>query len=430
MTTSSTGLSERDRPRRPRGGWRPPTSSAPATTGGTKSTMTASTRDRRAPAGARPRTWRRSRSREGRRGCPRRPPPAATPPAPRACRRPARAARAPPPRRRRRRGSPRPPALVTHRHLPPRRQRLRGQQRGDVEQLAERVGPDDAGLLEQRVDRLLGARQRARCASPPPGCPRGCGRSSWPGSACVRATRRAMRPKRRGLPNDSRYSRTSSVAGSSSQYSSRSLEDTSALLPIETNADRPSPRAVASWRKASPSAPLCDENPMLPAGMKGGPKVAFSRGPDTAIPRQLGPISRPPCARTSVEQPLLALGARGPGLGEAGRDDAQRAHARVAAPPRRPRAPRSRRHRDDREVDRVREVGDRRVGAHARDRRRVGIDRMGGAREVAGDDVAEQLAADRPAPRRGADHRDAAGAKKAASEAVTATWSRRSTRSK
>ena len=34
----------------------------------------------------------------------------------------------------------------------------------------------------------------------------------------VRAIRRAMRPNRRGLPNDSRYSRMTRVAGSSSQY--------------------------------------------------------------------------------------------------------------------------------------------------------------------------------------------------------------------
>ena len=38
---------------------------------------------------------------------------------------------------------------------------------------------------------------------------------------------------------------------------------------------------------------------MLPAGMCGGPKVAFNRGPDTAMPRQLGPTMRPPWARTT-----------------------------------------------------------------------------------------------------------------------------------
>ena len=50
------------------------------------------------------------------------------------------------------------------------RQRLGGEHRRDVEQLAERVGADDARLVEQRVDRLLGAGQRrgvrARGADP------------------------------------------------------------------------------------------------------------------------------------------------------------------------------------------------------------------------------------------------------------------------
>ena len=80
------------------------------------------------------------------------------------------------------------------------------------------------------------------------------------------------------------------------------MEDTSALLPIETNADSPSPRAAASARKARPSAPLCDEKPMLPAGMAAGPNVALRRAAEAATPRQLGPISRPPCDRTSASR--------------------------------------------------------------------------------------------------------------------------------
>ena len=59
---------------------------------------------------------------------------------------------------------------------------------------------------------------------------------------------------------------TRSVLGSSSQYSSRSLDETSALFPIETNDERPRPRADACSSSASPSAPLCDEKPMFPAG--------------------------------------------------------------------------------------------------------------------------------------------------------------------
>ena len=80
-----------------------------------------------------------------------------------------------------------------------------------------------------------------------------------------RATRRASRPKRRGLPNDSTYMSTSAVVSSSSHHSSRSFVETSALFPIETNADRPRPRASAASSSATPSAPLCDEKPMFPA---------------------------------------------------------------------------------------------------------------------------------------------------------------------
>ncbi len=59
----------------------------------------------------------------------------------------------------------------------------------------------------------------------------------------ARATRRATRPNLRGLPNDSRYSATTCVAGSCSQYWSRSLLDRSALSPSETNARQPDPAA-------------------------------------------------------------------------------------------------------------------------------------------------------------------------------------------
>ena len=39
---------------------------------------------------------------------------------------------------------------------------------------------------------------------------------------------------------------------------------------------------------------------MLPGGAARAAKVAFRRGAATAIPRQFGPISRAPCARTSA----------------------------------------------------------------------------------------------------------------------------------
>ena len=117
-------------------------------------------------------------------------------------------------------------------------------------------------------------------------------------STCFsRARRRAMRANLRGLPNDSTYMSTRSVASSSSHHSSRSLVETSALLPIETKAEMPSPRPSARSSSARPSAPLCDENPMRPVGNARGAKVALSPTAVEAMPRQFGPTSRAPCAR-------------------------------------------------------------------------------------------------------------------------------------
>ncbi len=112
----------------------------------------------------------------------------------------------------------------------------------------------------------------------------------------LRPTRRAISRKRRGFPNDSRYSSTTSVPGSCSQYSSRSLPDTSALLPTLMKCEMPMPSARAVSRIASPSAPLCDENATRPGGGYGGANVPSMRTPSSVLstPRQLGPTSRMP----------------------------------------------------------------------------------------------------------------------------------------
>ena len=76
----------------------------------------------------------------------------------------------------------------------------------------------------------------------------------------VRASRRAKRVNLRGLPNDSMYSSTTSVAGSVCQYCSTSLPDRSARLPAETKVDRPSPRpAAAASRVTLERAGLAEE---------------------------------------------------------------------------------------------------------------------------------------------------------------------------
>jgi hypothetical protein len=83
-------------------------------------------------------------------------------------------------------------------------------------------------------------------------------------------------------------------------HSSRSFDETSALLPIETNAEKPRPRSDAFSSIARPSAPLWDDSAIRPGGGAPGAKVAFKPIPGTAIPRPFGPMSRAPCARTSA----------------------------------------------------------------------------------------------------------------------------------
>src|SRR5436190_975484 len=71
-----------------------------------------------------------------------------------------------------------------------------------------------------------------------------------------------------------------SVCSSSSQYSRRSFDDTSALLPIETNDESPRPRPSACSTSAIPRAPLCDENATRPGGNCRPANVAFRRAAD------------------------------------------------------------------------------------------------------------------------------------------------------
>ncbi len=90
------------------------------------------------------------------------------------------------------------------------------------------------------------------------------------------------------------------VSESSSQCSSRSLPETSALLPIETNWVRPMPSERATLRMATPRAPDWLTKPTPPRSAGTGAKVALSEiaGSVLMIPMQLGPIMRTPARRT------------------------------------------------------------------------------------------------------------------------------------
>src|SRR5664279_5071153 len=99
-----------------------------------------------------------------------------------------------------------------------------------------------------------------------------------------------MRENLRGLPIDSKYSSTTSVESSSCQNCNRSLPETSARLPAETNVDNPSPRRETDSKIAVPNAPDWQKNPTRPCGGMVGEREAFNcrSGSVLMMPRQLG----------------------------------------------------------------------------------------------------------------------------------------------
>ena len=109
-------------------------------------------------------------------------------------------------------------------------------------------------------------------------------------------TRRAIRENFRGLPIDSRYSSTTSVESSSSQYCRRSLPDTSARFPAEMKLDRPRPRFCTFSRIAEPRAPDWQKKPARPRGGRTRESEALidTAGSVLMTPRQFGPINRSP----------------------------------------------------------------------------------------------------------------------------------------
>ena len=145
----------------------------------------------------------------------------------------------------------------------------------------------------------------------------------------------------------------------------------------------------------------------MPGGKLRGAKVALRWTAVEAMPRQFGPRRRAPCSRTSARSRSCRSDAFAARLGEARRDDDERADAgleRLLCRVEHQLA----RQADDREVDRLRDLRHRAVAVDAGDGVAVAVHRVHGAGEVAGEDVAEELAADRAAALRGADDGDGA----------------------
>ena len=153
------------------------------------------------------------------------------------------------------------------------------------------------------------------------------------------------------------------------------------------------PRPAAASMTARPSAPLCEENPIEPHGGALAAKVAFSRGSATAIPRQFGPIMRAPCRRTKTS----SCSCRSMPSIRPRRSPPRSRRAATNALPECPLCASSTRPPGTQMTARSIRIGnflDRGVAAHAGDRLAADVHREGGADEIAGEHVTEELAAD------------------------------------
>ena len=177
----------------------------------------------------------------------------------------------------------------------------------------------------------------------------------------------------------------------------------SALLPIETNDERPIPRAARSWSAAIPSAPLCDgegDAARAPAGRaerrveatSGGVHDADAVRPDQPHPsRAADGEQRPP--RSAFRSGL------------ANRPSARPAPEPPSAAHSRRREDRARRQGDDGQVDGAGDGRDRAGGGHARPPP-AGSHGMQRAGEAAGQRLGKTAA---PTVRAGARPRDRDG---------------------
>ena len=180
------------------------------------------------------------------------------------------------------------------------------------------------------------------------------------------------------------------------------------MSPVETNEDRPSPRRAASAIAAIPKAPLWEANAIGPRPRRGRREGGVEANVRCRVehPEAVGPDEPYAAGATGGQQIGLQARARGSDLGEAAREDDQRADAGFAALTCDAGHGGSR-DGDDREVDRARDVADRRERRQPAELcglRMHDVDRTG---EAGGEQVLQHGASDRARPARRADQRDA-----------------------
>ena len=192
-----------------------------------------------------------------------------------------------------------PAGVREHADAAPARQRLAREQACDVDELLERPRAQHARLVEERVDRGVGAGERGRVRARGPRAGRGRAGLQREDRLAARDAARERARTCAGCRTTRGRAARASVSGSSSHHSSRSFDETSALFPIETKAEKPSrARALLEQREPERAALRREPDPARRQRARREGRVQLRL--EEAMPRQFGPTSRAPCARTSA----------------------------------------------------------------------------------------------------------------------------------